>query len=134
IGDSTMTIGSALILLWIGGGVFYSLLTHWRRERDKRRLVSQRQQEALNYYQQWKEEVEPRLRYQAGYPDDWGMRRHEVYRWANGGLDHGIGHFRVAAEDSEARAATPPIPKSTQTSTGASDRKSAPRPSSRQAA
>ena len=33
------------------------------------------------------------------------------------GLDHGIGHFRVAAEDSEARAATPPMPKSTQTST-----------------
>jgi hypothetical protein len=50
------------------------------------------------------------------------------------GLDHGIGHFRVAAEDSEARAATPPIPKSTQTSTVASDRKIAPRPSSRQAA
>ncbi len=50
------------------------------------------------------------------------------------GLDHGIGHFRVAAEDSEARAATPPMPKSTQTSTVASDRKIAPRPSSRQAA
>jgi hypothetical protein len=50
------------------------------------------------------------------------------------GLDHGIGHFRVTAEDSEARAATPPMPKSTQTTTVASDRKIAPRPSSRQAA
>src|SRR5882724_1226401 len=57
-----------------------------------------------------------------------------LYRYDKAGLDHGIGHFRVAAEDSEARAATPPIPKSTHTSTVASDRNIAPRPSSRQAA
>ncbi|HSX77097.1 MAG TPA: hypothetical protein VLQ80_00800, partial [Candidatus Saccharimonadia bacterium] len=40
----------------------------------------------------------------------------------------------VVAEDSEARAATPPIPKSQQTSTAASDRKTSRQPSSRQAA
>ena len=49
------------------------------------------------------------------------------------GLDHGIGHFMLFEVDSEARAPAPPIPKSPQTSSAASDRKSAPLPSSRQA-
>ena len=49
------------------------------------------------------------------------------------GLDRGIGHFRVVAEDSEARAPAPPMPKSQQTSSVASDRKTAPLPLFRQA-
>ena len=51
--------------------------------------------------------------------------------WA--GLDHGIGHFMLFEADSEARAPAPPIPKSRQTSSAASDRKSALLPWSRQA-
>ena len=49
------------------------------------------------------------------------------------GLDHGIGHFMLFEVDSEAQASAPPIPKSLQTSSAASDRKSALLPSSRQA-
>jgi hypothetical protein len=41
------------------------------------------------------------------------------------GLDHGIGHFMLFEVDSEARAPAPPMPKSPQTSSAASDRKSA---------
>jgi hypothetical protein len=37
------------------------------------------------------------------------------------GLDHGIGHFRLFEMDSEARAPAPPILKSRQTSSVASD-------------
>ena len=49
------------------------------------------------------------------------------------GIDHGIGHFMVFEVGSEAQAPAPPSPKSPQTSSAASDRKSAPLPSSRQA-
>src|SRR4029453_18407878 len=49
------------------------------------------------------------------------------------GLDHGIGHFRLFAVDSEVRAPALPSPKSPRTSSAASDRKSAPLPLSRQA-
>src|SRR6266511_2552491 len=49
------------------------------------------------------------------------------------GLDHGIGHFMLVEVDSEAQAAVPPMPKSPQTLSAASDRKSAPQPSSHQA-
>ena len=49
------------------------------------------------------------------------------------GLDHGIGHFMLFEADSEARALAPPIPKLRQTSSAASDRKSALLPWSRQA-
>src|SRR5215813_6418317 len=51
----------------------------------------------------------------------------------NQGLDHGIGHFMLFEVGSAARAPFPPIPVSRQTSRAASDRKSAPLPSSRQA-
>jgi len=50
------------------------------------------------------------------------------------GLDHGIGHFMLFEVDAEAQAPAPPMPKSPQTSSAASARKSAPLPSSRQAA
>jgi hypothetical protein len=50
------------------------------------------------------------------------------------GLDHGIGHFMLFEADSEARALAPPMPKLRQTSSAASDRKSALLPWSRQAA
>jgi hypothetical protein len=50
-----------------------------------------------------------------------------------GGLDQGIGHFTLFEVDSAARAPAPPSPKSRQTSSAASDRKSAPQPSFRQA-
>src|SRR5467141_2482857 len=49
------------------------------------------------------------------------------------GLDHGIGHFMLFEVDSEAQAPAPPMPKSPQTSSAASDRKSAPQPWFRQA-
>jgi len=49
------------------------------------------------------------------------------------GLDHGIGHFMLFEVDLVARAPVPPILKSLQTSSAASDRKTAPQPSSRQA-
>ena len=49
------------------------------------------------------------------------------------GLDHGIGHFMLVEVDSEVQAAVPPMPKSPQTSSAASDRKIAPQPSSHQA-
>jgi hypothetical protein len=49
------------------------------------------------------------------------------------GLDHGIGHFLLFEVDSAAQAPAPPMPKSPQTSSAASDRKSALLPSSRQA-
>ena len=48
------------------------------------------------------------------------------------GLDRGIGHFMLFEVDSKARAPAPLIPKSPQTSSAASDRKSARLPSSRQ--
>jgi hypothetical protein len=51
----------------------------------------------------------------------------------NLGLDHGIGHFMLVEVDSEVQAAVPPMPKSPQTSSAASDRKIAPQPSSHQA-
>jgi hypothetical protein len=47
------------------------------------------------------------------------------------GLDHGIGHFMLVEVASEAQAAVPPIPKSRQTSTAASDRKTSRQLSSR---
>jgi RNA-directed DNA polymerase len=47
--------------------------------------------------------------------------------WAQG-LDHGIGHFMLFEVDSEAQAPAPLRPKSPQTSSAASDRKSAPQP------
>ena len=49
------------------------------------------------------------------------------------GLDQGIGHFMLCEVDSAARAPTPRIPVLLQTWSVASDRKSAPLPSSRQA-
>jgi NAD(P)-dependent dehydrogenase (short-subunit alcohol dehydrogenase family) len=49
------------------------------------------------------------------------------------GLDHGVGHFMLFEADSEARAPAPPMPKSRQTSSAASDRKSALLPWSPQA-
>ena len=52
-----------------------------------------------------------------------------VFVW---GLDRGIGHFMLFEVDSKARAPAPLIPKSPQTSSAASDRKSARLPSSRQ--
>src|SRR5262245_23436543 len=83
-----MTLVGVLICLWFFGGLLYELLRHWQREREKQRLARKRQQEELNdrtkHYQQWKEEIEPRHRYQAGYPDDWEMRRYEVCQRANG--------------------------------------------------
>jgi hypothetical protein len=48
------------------------------------------------------------------------------------GLDPGIGHFMLFEVDSEAQAPAPPIPISPRTWSAASDRKSAPLPSSRQ--
>jgi hypothetical protein len=53
---------------------------------------------------------------------------------AAAGLDHGIGHFMLCEVDSAARAPAPPLLKLPQTSSVASDRKSAPQPSCRQAA
>src|SRR5262249_48185789 len=50
------------------------------------------------------------------------------------GLDHGIGHLMLVEVDSEAQAVVPPRPKSRQTSTAASDRKTSRLLSSRQAA
>jgi Winged helix-turn helix len=50
------------------------------------------------------------------------------------GLDQGIGHFMLFEADSVARAPAPPTPISPRTSGVASDRKSAPQPSFRQAA
>ena len=50
------------------------------------------------------------------------------------GLDQGIGHFMLFEADSVARAPAPPTPMSPRTSSVASDRKSAPQPSFRQAA
>jgi hypothetical protein len=50
------------------------------------------------------------------------------------GLDHGIGHFRIFAVDGAVRGLAPPMPKSWQTLTAASDRKTAPLQLSRQAA
>ena len=49
------------------------------------------------------------------------------------GLDHGIGHFMLCEVDSAARAPTPRIPVLLQTSSAASDQKSVPLLSSRQA-
>jgi len=49
------------------------------------------------------------------------------------GLDQGIGHFMLCEVDSAARAPTPRIPVLPQTSSAASDQKSVPLPSSRQA-
>ena len=54
-------------------------------------------------------------------------------RMGRGGLDHGIGHFMLFEVDSEAQAPAPLRPKSPQTSSAASDRKSAPQPWFRQA-
>ena len=48
------------------------------------------------------------------------------------GLDHGIGHFMLFEVDSEAQAPAPLRPKSPQTSSAASDRKSALQPWFRQ--
>src|SRR4051794_10284290 len=56
---------------------------------------------------------------------------HEEY--SSFGLDHRIGRFMLFEVDSEARAPAPPIPILLRTSSAASDRKSAPLPSSRQA-
>ena len=53
---------------------------------------------------------------------------------AHFGLDHGIGHSRVSAVDGRVRAAAPPMPKSRETSTVASARKTAPLQWFRQAA
>ena len=53
--------------------------------------------------------------------------------YAFAGIDHGIGHFMLFEVDSAARAPAPPLPKSPQTSSAASDRKNALLPSSRQA-
>ena len=60
-------------------------------------------------------------KYQGWYTDYTGTRK---------GLDRGIGHFMLFEVDSEARALDPPSPKSPQTSSAASDRKSALLPSS----
>jgi hypothetical protein len=49
------------------------------------------------------------------------------------GLDHRVGHFRLFEVDSAARAPAPLRPKSPQTLSAASDRKSARLPSSRPA-
>jgi hypothetical protein len=49
------------------------------------------------------------------------------------GLDQGIGHFMLFEVDSAARAPAPLIPKSPQTLSAASDRKSVLLPSSRPA-
>src|SRR5215467_473263 len=49
------------------------------------------------------------------------------------GLDHGIGHVMLFEVDSEVRAPAPPMPILLRISSAASDRKSAPLPSSRQA-
>ena len=49
------------------------------------------------------------------------------------GLDRGIGHFMLFEVDAEVPVPAPPIPKSRQTSSAASDRKTALLPSSRQA-
>ena len=55
-----------------------------------------------------------------------------AFHSALAGLDRGIGHFMLFEVDSKARAPAPLIPKSPQTSSAASDRKSARLPSSRQ--
>jgi hypothetical protein len=49
------------------------------------------------------------------------------------GFDHGIGHFMLFVVDSAAQVPAPLRPKSPQTSSAASDRKSAPQPWFRQA-
>ena len=49
------------------------------------------------------------------------------------GIDHGIGHFMLVEVAAKVRALAPPSPKSRQTSSAASDRKSALRLSSHQA-
>ena len=63
------------------------------------------------------------------------MTSEDLHAWFWGetaGLDRGIGHFMLFEVDSKARAPAPLIPKSPQTSSAASDRKSARLPSSRQ--
>ena len=62
----------------------------------------------------------------------WKKRGRHVKKGEKGGLDRGIGHFMLFEVDSKARAPAPLIPKSPQTSSAASDRKSARLPSSRQ--
>ena len=66
--------------------------------------------------------------YQAWQPD----QRPVPFHMSMAGLDRGIGHFMLFEVDSKARAPAPLIPKSPQTSSAASDRKSARLPSSRQ--
>ena len=79
-----------------------------------------------------------------GCPRDWaalpipdgpitvGIDGGYVRHWCDKkGLDHGIGHFMFFEADSEARALDPLSPKSPQTSSAASYRKSALLPSSR---
>jgi hypothetical protein len=65
--------------------------------------------------------------------DTWRTIRADVDQIKLAGLDHGIGHFMLFEVDSVARAPVPPILKSRQTASAASDRKTAPQPSSRQA-
>ena len=57
----------------------------------------------------------------------------EYTPWSIFGLDHGIGHFMLFEVDSKAQAPVPLRPKSPPTSSAASDRKSAPLLSCRQA-
>ena len=56
----------------------------------------------------------------------------QCFTYAEDGLDRGIGHFTLFEVDSKAGAPAPLIPISPQTSSAASDRKSALLPSSRQ--
>src|SRR6516165_7043660 len=61
------------------------------------------------------------------------QREYRMQGFKAPGLDHGIGHFMLFEVGSAARAPVPPMPVSRQTSSAASDRKTAPLPSSRQA-
>jgi hypothetical protein len=50
-----MTLGGALILLWVFGGVLYSLCRDWRRGRRQQRERQQYEEiQSANYYQKWK--------------------------------------------------------------------------------
>jgi predicted ATPase len=74
-----------------------------------------------------------RPEYQHGWCSQTSYRQLRLDPLPPAGLDQGIGHFMLFEVDSEARAPAPPIPILLRTSSAASDRKSAPLPSCRQA-
>ena len=74
-------VGLTIIIL---GFILYIVIKNWLDRLEKTRTEQEWREFHEQRRREWKETIEPKLRDVKGYPEDWILRRREVFLRANG--------------------------------------------------